>query len=267
MTRLFALVTFLFLPVLAGAQQPNHDTFVQLNHGNIDLQVLDGTTVSLAPKTHLAIDPAERPGEITHIKVEKGQLHVSNVLHKHSDVLHVQVGEHTFELHRGSALFSHTAEGLHATLLHGRALGRVGHAKKITKPGMRMMHGPGGFKHVEHPAAEMQQLMNRVGGPGARGRGNRGQGQGKGREKGNVPGQGNGPGQGKGPGKKKGFGPRSQGPADLLQQSYLQNVIESNQGAGQPPPKKNPPPKNNPPPRNDPPRQNQRNDPPRQLVP
>ena len=238
MKRFLATLFFLVLSATAWAQQPKHDTFVELNHGNIDLEVLDGTTISMAPETHLAIDPAERSGDITHIKVEKGQFHVSNALHKHSDVLHVQVGEHTFELHRGAALFSHTPDGLHATLIHGRALGRVGHPQKITRPGMRMMHGPGGFKHVEHPKEDMQRMMNRVGGPGARGLGPGGQGKGKGKGRG----QGNGPRQGKKPGKKKSLGPANLGPADLLQQTYFQTQTQIYQGAAPPPPRPPKPP-------------------------
>ena len=230
MFRPLLLALMLGVPLTAVAQDPRHDTHVDLKHGNIDLEVHDGTMVSMAPETNLSIDPADNPGEITHIKVHQGQLHVSNVFHRHSDVLHVQVGAHTFELHRGAALISHTPEGIHATLLHGRSLGRRGHPERITKPGFQMRQGPGGFEHTQHPAEQLQRMLNRVGGPGGDRNGPGGQGE----EPGEEPGKGIAPGDDLGPGKKpgppKGLGPRAQGASEFLQQQAFQSLIQDYQG-------------------------------------
>lgn len=239
---LFVLVTALLAaPVLAPvqAQEARHDTWVELDQGNIDLSVVDGTALSLAPGTHIAVAPAKAEGEITHIKVHKGQLHVSNVFHRHADIIHIQLGEHTFALRRGSALISHLPDARHVTLLHGHSIAALGHPTPLTQPGMRMTPGADGMRqHAPEPEA-LQRMLRATGGPGGPGPGGTGAPQ---------PGQHGVPPKKPRPGqqpKRSEAGPQllpapGQGgtplsPAQLNQRGTLNNIIEAQQGAAPPP--------------------------------
>ena len=106
------------LPALALAQSADgFDTEVRLDSGNIELAVIDGTTISVAAGSHLTIDPANGPGEVTRINVLNGEFRISNVFHKHSDVVLIRTGEHTFELNRGSALITFVDSSLFPNVL------------------------------------------------------------------------------------------------------------------------------------------------------
>lgn len=162
-TALFALV----LPAMAGAQNLGPDeTEVRLDSGNIELAVNDGTTISVAPGSHLTFIPAKGAGEPTRINVLKGVFRISNVFNKHSDIILIRTGEHTFELNRGSALIEHTDTGPQGTLLHGTSLSIQGRDKKLTRPGMRLRQksGGGGFLEERSDSGAINKAMNKVSG-------------------------------------------------------------------------------------------------------
>lgn len=239
------LAALLCWPGQGSGQTPSHDTWVELSQGNIDLGVLDGTNISLAPDTHIAIDPAEAPGDITHIKVHKGQLHVSNALHKHSDALHIEVGEHTFVLNRGSALVGHTSDGRHVTLLHGQSLGLLGGGAPATEPGTRLTPDANGVRQHRPDPASVRRMLDQTGGPGSTG-----QRSTLSPERGSplLPAP---PGQG---GTGRGTAPKT--PGQIMQREAFRALIEEKQGGNlaPPPPGAKPPPAVRPPPPPPPPR-------------
>lgn len=114
----------------------------------------------------MTIEHAKAPGEVTRINVLKGQFRVSNVFHKHSGVVLIQIGDNAFELNRGAALISNTGTGPKATLLHGKSLGIQGTRNKLTTPGMRFkIPQAGGAAQRERPdASSINAMMNRVSG-------------------------------------------------------------------------------------------------------
>lgn len=166
MNRIFAAAFFaLALPASAGAQDLGPgETEIRLDTGNIELAVIDGTTISVAPGSHLTITHANGPGDRTQINVLKGELQVSNVFHKHSDILLIRTGDHTFELNRGSALIEHTGAGPQGTLMHGTSLGIQGSDRKLTRPGMRLRKQSrnGSFREERPDAGTMNKTLKKV---------------------------------------------------------------------------------------------------------
>ncbi len=157
----------LAMPTLALAQGDGGvGTEVRLDTGNIELAVIDGTTISVAPGSHLTIDPAKGPGEVTHITVLKGEFRISNVFHQHSNIILIHTGELTFELNRGAALIQHDGTNPQGTLLHGTSLGLQGRQNTLTQPGMRLrlQSGDGGVRQERVDPEALNKVMNKVSG-------------------------------------------------------------------------------------------------------
>ena len=157
----------LVLPGLVAAQGTDGiETEIRLDTGNIELAVIDGTTISVAPGSHLTIDHAKGPGEITRINVLHGEFRVSNVFHKHSDVILIRTGDHTFELNRGSALIQNDGTNPQGTLLHGTSLSLQGRDRTLTRPGtrLRLQSGGDGVQQDRVGREAMNAAMNKVSG-------------------------------------------------------------------------------------------------------
>ena len=148
MKTLVALsVTLGLLICLPGgvAQELDHDVWVKLDSGNLELLADDGSEVSIAPGTDMTITHAARFGEETRVTLKTGHLHVSNLRHEHSEVLLVHAGEHVVEIERAAVLISHTENGVHVALRHGKSVGLRGHGLRLTEP-MSALH-----KHTGPP--------------------------------------------------------------------------------------------------------------------
>lgn len=208
---------------LAHALGPD-ETEIVLDKGNIELSIVDGTTLSVGAGTHLTIEHAKGPGQITRINVLKGQFRVSNVFHKHSGLVLIQVGNHAFELSRGTALIASTDSGPQATLLHGKSLGLQGAANRLTTPGMRLnVPKGGGAARRERPdPASINEMMNRVSGRSKPARGNGRDIDRQRRSANRKPGQ-----------KREG--------AQVIKRSDLKTLTDQIQGKGLPKPQQRPP--------------------------
>jgi ferric-dicitrate binding protein FerR (iron transport regulator) len=147
--------------------EPNHDTHVDLTSGNVEMMSVDGTALHLAPGTKLSIDTSAGPHEVTHVRLHTGHLHVSNIDHAHNDLMHVQAGEHTFTLHRGRAVVSHSEDGIHATLVEGQHLGAIGHEARVTEAGHRIRPGAEGMQRHVPEASELAALLEKTQAPGS----------------------------------------------------------------------------------------------------
>ena len=164
---MIGLFLALAMPTLAFAQgDDGAEAEVRLDTGNIELAVIDGTTISVAPGSHLTIDHAKGPGEMTRINVLKGEFRVSNVFHQHSDIILIRTGEHTFELNRGAALIQHDGTNPQGTLLHGTSLSLQGRKNTLTRPGMRLrlQSGDGDVRQERVDPKALKKVMNKVSG-------------------------------------------------------------------------------------------------------
>ena len=259
LTLAFLALTAPFSAVAQGNASPT--TEIELDSGNIELAVIDGTTISVAPGTRLTIDPAQVPGDVTRINVLRGEFRVSNVFHKHSDLVLIRAGEHIFELNRGAALIRNDGTRPQGILLHGNSLSLQGRPNKLTRPATRLTPaaGDGGPTQDKVGPDVLSAAMNKVSGRAA------------GRALGVV--------------RKK---PRMLNRrtivrrpdqhrlrSQVVQRGGFQNVVNAAQGLGAPPPPKPPkmkppkrPPMGHPPPPANPPRGNPpRGNPPRPVPP
>ncbi|MEM1299082.1 MAG: hypothetical protein AAGH68_07350 [Pseudomonadota bacterium] len=148
-----------------GLSSPNShasETEVQLTEGNIVLSNQDGSQITMAPGSDVALSKdADGTAVVT---LNGGDVYLSNVLQRDGKPLRLRMGDEVVEINRASVIVNRAGGNMDVTMLHGRRVSFGGGATVLTQAGTRIRMGGGGAPKVDRPsAAQMSALKGSVG--------------------------------------------------------------------------------------------------------
>lgn len=138
------------------------ETEVQLSKGSIVLSNEDGTQISMAPGSDVALGKDSDGAPM--ITLNTGEVYLSNVLQRRGRPLRLLMGDQVVEINRASVIVSRAGGNMDVTMLHGRRVNFQAGTPSLTQAGTRMRMGDGSAPRIDRPStSQMAALKGAVG--------------------------------------------------------------------------------------------------------
>lgn len=147
---------------LVSLDSQSAETEVQLSKGNIVLSGTDGTQISMAPGSDVAL--GKDTDGTPMVTLNTGDVYVSNVLQSSGEPLRLRMGDQVVEINRASIIVNRVGRNIDVTMLHGRRVSFRAGTPPLTQAGMRLRMDGDGAPTIDRPsAAQMSALKGSVG--------------------------------------------------------------------------------------------------------